>query len=168
MVKGFLLSMMLILVKYGMDGDGAFSRRWVDTGRQVISALLCRSEKDPQNFAMAYDGLVEFLSEDENVVQMTEELASRNVQCCNFYDIVLDYILVDSFEDLESPPSSVLAVMKNRWLSDGFKESALHTAIWDEPQWNTLSVISIVLSKNFLSFILPRNIKSNLFVLQRL
>ena len=44
---------------------------------------------------------------------------------------MLDYILVDSFEDLESPPSSVLAVMKNRWLSDGFKESALHTAIWD-------------------------------------
>ena len=81
---------------------------------------------------MAYDGLVEFLSEEENVAQMTEELASRNVQCCNFYDIVLDYILVDSFEDLESPPSSVLAVMKNRWLSDGFKESALHTAIWDD------------------------------------
>jgi hypothetical protein len=34
------------------------------------------------------------------------------------------------FQDLESPPSSVLAVMKNRWLSNGFKESALSTAIW--------------------------------------
>ncbi len=33
-------------------------------------------------------------------------------------------------KDLESPPPSVVAVMKNRWLSDGFKESALHTAIW--------------------------------------
>jgi len=110
--------------------DEEIRKWWVDTGRQLISALLCRSEKDPQNFAMAYDGLVEFLEEEGNVAQMTEELASRNVQCCNFYDIVLDYILVDSFEDLESPPSSVLAVMKNRWLSDGFKESALHTAIW--------------------------------------
>ena len=70
----------------------------MDTGRQLISALLCRSEKDPQNFAMAYDGIVEFLAEESNVAQMTEELASRNVQCCNFYDIVLDYILVDSFE----------------------------------------------------------------------
>ncbi len=29
---------------------------------------------------------------------MAEELQSRNVQCTNFYDIVLDYILVDSFE----------------------------------------------------------------------
>ena len=52
----------------------------MDTGRQLISALLCRSEKDPQNFAMAYDGLVEFLAEEANVAQMTEELASRNVQ----------------------------------------------------------------------------------------
>ena len=33
-------------------------------------------------------------------------------------------------QDLESPPSSVLAVMNNRWLSSGFKETALQTAIW--------------------------------------
>ena len=59
-----------------------------------------------------------------------EELSSRNVKCMNFFDICLDYILIDSFEDLESPPSSVLAVMKNRWLSNSFKESALQTAIW--------------------------------------
>ena len=30
-----------------------------------------------------------------------------------------------SFEDLKAPPSSVVAVMKNRWLSNGFKEGAL-------------------------------------------
>ena len=43
-----------------------------------------------------------------------DELSSRNVKCMNLYDICLDYILIDSFEDLESPSSSVLAVMKNR------------------------------------------------------
>ena len=36
----------------------------------------------------------------------------------------------DTFQDLESPPSSVIAVMNNRWLSNGFKETALQTAIW--------------------------------------
>ena len=45
---------------------------------------------------------------------MADELKQRNVQVTNFYDIVLDYILIDSFEDLESPPSSVVAVMNNR------------------------------------------------------
>jgi hypothetical protein len=33
-------------------------------------------------------------------------------------------------QDLEAPPSSVTAVMKNGWLTNGFKETALHTAIW--------------------------------------
>lgn len=41
----------------------------------------------------------------------------------SFFDIVLDFILMDAFEDLESPPASVLAVLRNRWLSDSFKET---------------------------------------------
>lgn len=45
------------------------------------------------------------------------------VVCMNFFDIVLDFILMDAFEDLESPPSSVVAVLRNRWLSDSFKET---------------------------------------------
>lgn len=43
-----------------------------------------------------------------------------------FFDIVLDFILMDAFEDLENPPSSVLAVLRNRWLSDSFKETVGH------------------------------------------
>lgn len=45
------------------------------------------------------------------------------VVCMSFFDIVLDFILMDAFEDLENPPSSVLAVLRNRWLSDSFKET---------------------------------------------
>lgn len=30
---------------------------------------------------------------------------------------------MDAFEDLESPPASVVAVLRNRWLSDSFKET---------------------------------------------
>lgn len=45
------------------------------------------------------------------------------VVCMSFFDIVLDFILMDAFEDLESPPASVLAVLRNRWLSDSFKET---------------------------------------------
>lgn len=50
-------------------------------------------------------------------------LWSRQVVSMNFFDIVLDFILMDAFEDLESPPSSVVAVLRNRWLSDSFKET---------------------------------------------
>lgn len=54
------------------------------------------------------------------------ELSARGVKKMTFYDIVLDYILMDAFEDLESPPASVIAVIQNRWLSKGFKETVIY------------------------------------------
>merc|ERR1712223_751871 len=103
---------------------------WSDNGRQMLAELLVKSDKDPKDFIQVYDELLDYLHVDDHIEIMAEELKSRNVQCTNFYDICLDYILIDSFEDLESPPSSVIAVMNNRWLSNGFKETALQTAIW--------------------------------------
>ena len=52
----------------------------------------------PLSFIQVYDELVDYLNEDEHIEIMAEELKSRNVQCTNFYDICLDYILIDSFE----------------------------------------------------------------------
>jgi len=103
---------------------------WVASGRLILCQLLVRADKEPKEFVEAFQDMLEFCQEEGAGAQMEEELRSRNVRCINFYDICLDYILIDSFEDLESPPSSVLAVMKNRWLSNSFKESALQTAIW--------------------------------------
>lgn len=45
------------------------------------------------------------------------------VKHLNFYDIVLDFILMDSFEDLENPPTSIQNVINNRWLNCSFKET---------------------------------------------
>jgi len=50
-------------------------------------------------------------------------LKKRGVVALTFYDVLLDFILLDAFEDLEKPPSSVIAVVQNRWLSNNFKES---------------------------------------------
>lgn len=104
---------------------------WADSGRQLISDVLVQLDKDPKDFQTAYDEMLSYLNgPEENIAQMAEELQSRNVKCTSFYDVALDYIIIDSFEDLESPPSSVMAVMKNRWLSNGFKEKAVQTAFW--------------------------------------
>lgn len=43
----------------------------------------------------------------------------------NVYDIALDFILLDAFTDLENPPSTVVAVLHNRWITDGMKKSVL-------------------------------------------
>lgn len=67
-----------------------------------------------------------YLQDKKNWEDFESELSARDVKALTFYDVVLDYILMDAFEDLESPPSSVTAVVQNRWLSSGFKETVTY------------------------------------------
>lgn len=103
---------------------------FVDAGRQMLADLMLYAEKDPKDFLIGYENMLKFLQESANWRDLEEELGLKGVKALTFYDVVLDYILMDAFEDLESPPSSVTAVVQNRWLSNGFKETALTTAVW--------------------------------------
>lgn len=67
--------------------------------------------------------MLEFLQEQSNWPAIEKELEQRNVKAMTFYDVVLDFIILDAFKDLDSPPASVLAVVNNRFLSNGFKET---------------------------------------------
>ena len=48
----------------------------------------------------------------------------------SFYDVLIDLILLDAFDDLTNPPSSVVSVANNRWLSNGFKESVRMSIVY--------------------------------------
>jgi hypothetical protein len=93
-----------------------------------ICELLCVGFQDPKDFLIAYEDMLDFLQDEHNWVSMEQELSLKGVKAMTFYDVVLDYILMDAFEDLESPPSSVTAVVQNRWLSNGFKETVCTSA----------------------------------------
>jgi hypothetical protein len=73
--------------------------------------------------------MLDFLQDQSNWGCMEQELSLKGVKAMTFYDVVLEYILMDAFEDLESPPSSVTAVLQNRWLSNGFKETVCITVL---------------------------------------
>lgn len=45
------------------------------------------------------------------------------VVCMNLYDVALDFILLDAFDDLSSPPGAIVAVLENNWISTGMKTS---------------------------------------------
>ncbi|XP_063705311.1 mitoguardin [Culicoides brevitarsis] len=105
--------------------------KWIeDCGRQVLTDLLCLADKDPKDFLVAYESMVEYLHDENNWEEIERELELRNVKAMTFYDICLDFIVLDAFRDLDAPPSSVLAVVQNRFLTNGFKETALATAVW--------------------------------------
>ncbi|RUS68486.1 hypothetical protein EGW08_023752, partial [Elysia chlorotica] len=99
-------------------------------GKRLIGDLLLKADKDADEFYTSYDRMMDFISVESNWGMIEEELRGRGVRSMSFYDIVLDFILMDAFDDLANPPSSVLTVVQNRWLSNGFKETALATAVW--------------------------------------
>ncbi|XP_033951844.1 mitoguardin 2 isoform X1 [Pseudochaenichthys georgianus] len=103
---------------------------FMETGKQMIAGLMVKANKSPKGFLESYEDMLLYTKRDETWPVTTMELEGRGVVCMNFFDIVLDFILMDAFEDLESPPSSVVAVLRNRWLSNSFKETALATACW--------------------------------------
>ncbi|XP_058380215.1 mitoguardin 2 isoform X3 [Diceros bicornis minor] len=101
-----------------------------EVGRQMVTGLMTKAEKSPKGFLESYEEMLSYALRPETWATTRLELEGRGVVCMSFFDIVLDFILMDAFEDLEKPPSSVLAVLRNRWLSDSFKETALATACW--------------------------------------
>ncbi|CAG9769118.1 unnamed protein product [Ceutorhynchus assimilis] len=103
---------------------------FIDAGRQILADLMLHADKDPKDFLIGYEEMILYIQDPDQWRDLEEELSTRGVKALTFYDVVLDYILMDAFEDLESPPSSVLAVIQNRWLSNGFKETALTTVVW--------------------------------------
>lgn len=103
---------------------------FADAGRQILADLLLYADKDPKDFLIGYEEMLSYIQDAKNWRDVEEELRLNGVKALTFYDVVLDYILMDAFEDLDNPPSSVTAVIQNRWLSNSFKETALTTAVW--------------------------------------
>jgi hypothetical protein len=92
-------------------------------GREIMSNFLTATGSDPALFCERFDGLLSVLAEEESRRLAKLELRERRVVVMNLYDVALDFVLLDAFSDLEHPPSSVVAVLQNSWITDGMKKS---------------------------------------------
>ncbi|KAL6439199.1 hypothetical protein ACFW04_003851 [Cataglyphis niger] len=101
-----------------------------DIGRQIISDLIIYADREPKDYLLHYERMLEFLREPRNHSIMEEELIARGVKCMNFYDVLIDFILLDAFEDVEKPLPPIRAIVQNRWVSASFRETAIGTAVW--------------------------------------
>ncbi|XP_056327835.1 mitoguardin 1 isoform X1 [Danio aesculapii] len=101
-----------------------------DTGKRILSAIISKARKSPKRFEEVFEEMISFLEQTDHWENTENELSSRGVKHMNFYDVVLDFILMDSFEDLENPPLSIQTVVNNRWLSNSFKETAVASSCW--------------------------------------
>ncbi|KAI9544357.1 Mitoguardin 1 [Dissostichus eleginoides] len=101
-----------------------------DTGKKILSSIIVKAQKSPKRFEEVFEEMISFVEHTEHWENTEVELATRGVKHLNFYDIVLDFILMDSFEDLENPPVSIQNVINNRWLNSSFKETAVASSCW--------------------------------------
>ncbi|XP_042319997.1 mitoguardin 1 isoform X2 [Sceloporus undulatus] len=95
-----------------------------ESGRKILCALIARARKNPNKFEEVFDEMITFLEQADHWASTEMELAACGVKHLNFYDVVLDFILMDSFEDLENPPMSIQNVVNNHWLNSSFKETS--------------------------------------------
>ncbi|KAL1434665.1 hypothetical protein MTO96_011482 [Rhipicephalus appendiculatus] len=102
----------------------------IEAANHILGGFMLCAGKDPKDALHAYRELVAYLLDSSHYDQITKELRYKGVVCPTVYDVVIDYVLLDAFDDLSSPPQSVVAVIQNRWLTAGFKETALSAAIW--------------------------------------
>ncbi|PKU35873.1 protein fam73b [Limosa lapponica baueri] len=118
-------SMLLDLEKTLMFplADGSLRLRTDDEDSSISEDSFFSAAENPKAFLESYEEMLRYALKQETWPTTQQELEGRGVVCMSFFDIVLDFILMDAFEDLENPPSSVLAVLRNRWLSDSFKET---------------------------------------------
>lgn len=109
--------------------DHAVGQWVIDAGRQILTDLLCLGDKDTKEFLVGYEDFMNYLQDPSNWSEIQKELEQRHVKAMTFYDICLDFIILDSFRDLDAPPASVIAVVQNRFLSNGFKETVSYCNI---------------------------------------
>ncbi|KAL5112337.1 hypothetical protein TcWFU_006519 [Taenia crassiceps] len=126
----------LVCVRRGFDYILAHDEQvaWLTQVGESLAcgALICLGCRT-MDFEEAYASLLEYLQsakDPENLAKFLDELAGRDVRAINFYDIFFDRILIDALENLGNPPSSILALTRNTWLSPSFKRSALDSAVW--------------------------------------
>ena len=107
--------------------------------------VLRQGGEDPSAFAAAFDDMLAFLQrtlrDPAKFASIEAELADRRVVCLSYFDVVIDFILLDAFDDLkvatswlsfyqllmsdgaQSPPQAVLNVLQNKWIPKALKRT---------------------------------------------
>ncbi|TKR81291.1 hypothetical protein L596_015187 [Steinernema carpocapsae] len=106
-------------------------RLWLtNAGRQIMADLLRHDGRETREFYSAYDDIIEFVNNEVNHEKMWEELSARKVADLGMWDVLLDFVLLDAFDDITHPPATIIALLSNKFLTRKMKESSLSTVLW--------------------------------------
>lgn len=109
------------------DNENCFF--FISIGKEILKIFLAQSPKDLENCLNAYDELLDYVGDESNHEQIEDEIKLRKIPVLSFYDLVVDYIILESLDDLENPPSMVASIVSNKWVSSKFRQSACQSAV---------------------------------------
>ncbi|CAF3404627.1 unnamed protein product [Rotaria socialis] len=95
----------------------------------ICERVLEKASKDKTRFLRAFDQMNALLADEHNWSMISEELATAGIKSPTVYNVGIDFMLLEGFEILDSPPSAMRAILQNRWFSETFREQALNKAV---------------------------------------
>jgi len=105
------------------------SRIWLrDVTCVILTGLLKADGTDPEPCQENFESLCEWC--EGNYDEMCASLSQKGIAEISIFDVVIDLCLLDGFDLLASPPSAMMSVLSNRWMSEDFKRTAMTTALW--------------------------------------
>lgn len=109
------------------DNENCFF--FINSGRDILKIFLAHSPNDLENCLDAYDKLLDYVADESNHEDIQREIGMRKIPVLSFYDLVVDYIILESLDDLENPPAVVSSIVSNTWVSAKFRQSACQSAV---------------------------------------
>lgn len=109
------------------DNDNCFF--FINCGREILKIFLSQSPNDLESCLIAYQSFLDFVADESNHENIEREIAMRKIPMLSFYDLVVDYIILESLDDLENPPAVVSSIVSNTWVSSKFRQSACQSAV---------------------------------------
>jgi hypothetical protein len=100
---------------------------------RIVTGMLIRGNNDPAEFVAAVEKMERYVAKQMSLdacVSMMKELSVKGVKEYNLYDIVLDFMLFDSFDDLKCPPQAVTDALQSRWVPSAVRVRGLRAAVW--------------------------------------
>lgn len=109
------------------DNENCFF--FINSGKEILKFFLAHSPNDLENCLNAYDELLDYVADESNHEDIQKEISMRKIPVLSFYDLVVDYIILESLDDLENPPAVVSSIVSNTWVSSKFRQSACQSAV---------------------------------------
>lgn len=109
------------------DNENCFF--FINGGKEILKFFLSHSQTDLTNCLEAYDTLLDYVADESNHEDIQKEINTRRIPVLSFYDLVVDYIILESLDDLDSPPAMVSSIVSNTWVSSKFRQRACQSAV---------------------------------------